>query len=179
MKVKIYPLLVLGLVVFSAELKINAQNTIPKQIYCEPTTAEILFAINPVDNWSPSIKGILVAGEFMTTGILKLPEESLLMTQLTAMVGGIPKNSSQTVYLLRESEGNKTRKKQEVNLDDIKTGRTKDIKLKTGDIVFLPRGCADGKLLTSTKRSVPFPQLIPRGVDLPIRYDNQRTGKHS
>lgn len=85
------------------------------------------------------------------------------------MVGGFYKTAQQPIYLIRQST-DKTVSKIGVDFTKIRKGEAEDVNLKKGDIVFVSRGCENGKLLPTTKPALPIPQREPRGVDAPVRF---------
>jgi len=76
--------------------------------------------------------------------------------------------------LIRQSAEDKTKIKLEIDLREIKQGRAKDVWLEKGDVVFVSRGCVDGKLLPPLK---PVYRRIPSGVDYPINIPNKRNAR--
>jgi hypothetical protein len=106
---------------------------------------------------------VLIAGEVWTGHIrgtkevLSLPQTSewLSLTQTLATIGGVLKTANHTLYLIRQSAEDKTKIKLEIDLREIKQGRAKDVWLEKGDVVFVSRGCVDGKLLTAAKAGIP------------------------
>lgn len=164
-KIKICSSLVLLLFFFSSDaVKTQAQK---QDNFCQPTIEEILFAINPVKDWNPSFDGVLIAGELKSMAILGNYEKSLSITQAIAMLGGTLRTAQQPIYLIRQST-DKKRNKIEVDLNKIKKGDAEDIKLQKGDILFVSRGCENGKLLPATKPTLPFLQPNPDLTDSPI-----------
>lgn len=161
---KIFLLSIFSLIFFGANLDIQGQNAANP---CQPTAEDILSATNPVKNWNPSFDGILAVGELKSTGNTLSAKEPLSLTQVIAMVGGILKTAQSPIYLIRQSE-NGTRNKIEIDINKIKRGQEKDINLRKGDILFVSRGCTNGKLLPATKKILPFLQLNPGLVDSPI-----------
>lgn len=162
-KLKISLLLLLFLS-SGAVIKVKAQS---KTNSCRPTVEEILFAINPVKDWNPDIDGVLAAGEFKSNTGIKIDKENpLSVSQLIAMVGGIPLAfRNQPIYLIRQPI-DKAKDGIQIDWNAIKKGQAEDIRLEKGDILFIPRGCENGKLLSPTKSI--FQEKVPKGVDAPI-----------
>lgn len=171
MKVKTSLLLILAVVLFNRAI-IYAQKDATKINVCQPSVKEILFAVNPVENWNPSFEQILVAGEFKSTGFVTIKNEPPLLTQLAAMMGEALKTARFPIYIIRKLE-DKKRIKIETDINAIKRGEEKDIKLKRGDIVFLSQGCSGGKLLPSKPMNLtPEP---PKNTDLPLPANKRIT----
>lgn len=142
---------------FNGQVEIRAQKSSVKENSCQQSAEEILSLIKSVYNFSPHPEKVLVAGEFKITNHVELPENPLTLTQVIAMFGGVLKTSNGSVYLIREFGGNNAKTKLEINLNDIKQGRVKDVFLEKGDVVFAPRVCSDGKILPPTKKPITLP----------------------
>lgn len=165
--IRICASLLLSLFFFN-EVTVKAQ-TQKQDSFCQPNIEEILYTINPVKDWNPAFDEILVGGEIRTSAIFKSPDEPLSLSKAIAMLGGLLKTAQQPIYLIRSS-ADKNRSKIDVDFNKIRKGESEDVSLKKGDIVFVSRGCANGKLLPTTKPTMPFPQREPRGVDAPIKF---------
>ena len=162
--------------------EVHAQESLTKDKSCQPSAEEILSVIKSVYNLSPLPEGVLIAGEVWTGHIrgtkevLSLPQTSewLSLTQTLATIGGVLKTANHTLYLIRQSAEDKTKIKLEIDLREIKQGRAKDVWLEKGDVVFVSRGCVDGKLLPPLK---PVYRRMPPGVDYPINIPNKRNAR--
>lgn len=172
MKIKICSLLFLGLVLLSGKISVYAQNTIPKQISCEPTAEEILSIIKSVYDYSPNSERILIVGEVRSPSFLIPSKYQVSLTQTIATVGGTLKSAGKSVYVVRLTDRNKN--KFNLNLTAIKKGEIKDFLLEKGDVVFVPRICVNGKMLSPIK----FYRNSP-GVDSPIRISDKPNSKVS
>ncbi len=159
---KVIICVLLTILVFLGRGEVYAQTSLAKENPCQPSAEEILSVIKFVYKWSPSPKKVLITGEVRTIGYLHIPEEPLSLIQVVAMIGGVLKTARGPVYLIRQSSEDKTKSKLEIDLIGIKQGREKDVILEKGDVIFVPRGCVDGKLLP------------PPGTDFPIRVPNKR-----
>lgn len=151
----------LALIVFSSKGEVRGQESLPKDNSCQPSAEEILFLVKSTYNLVPNAEGVIVAGEVYLTTNISLKEEPnlslqpykpLWTAQLVAMVGGFSKNAEHPFYLIRESSEEKTKIKQEIDLREIKAGRAKDVQVEKGDVIFVGRGCSDGRLLPTKKR---------------------------
>ncbi|MEJ7700875.1 MAG: hypothetical protein WKF71_14685 [Pyrinomonadaceae bacterium] len=98
----------------------------------------------------------------------------LSLTQTLATIGGVLKTANHPLYLIRQSAEDKTKIKLEIDLREIKQGRAKDVWLEKGDVVFVSRGCVDGKLLPPLK---PVYRRMPPGVDYPISIPNKKNAR--
>ncbi len=76
----------------------------------------------------------------------------MVLTEALALMGGVWKTSNGSVYLIRQSFEDETKSKLDVNLREIEQGRINDAVLQAGDVIFVARGCSDGKLLSPTTK---------------------------
>jgi hypothetical protein len=132
----------------------TAQTSLPKDNFCQPSAEEVLLVIESTYKWSTFSKGVLIAGEVRAIKDLRLYEDQQLMvlTEALALMGGVWKTANGSVYLIRQSSESETKFKLEVNLREIKQGRINDVVLQAGDVIFVARGCSDGKLLLPTTK---------------------------
>ena len=163
MRKLIFSVLLAAIILLGNE-EIQAQKSLPKEDYCQPSAEEILSVIKSTYNLSPTSEGVVIAGEIQTLHIREA-KEPLTLTQVIASAGGVLKTASDLVYLIRLSNEDESKSKQEIKLSDIKRGLIKDVILERGDVVFMPRGCVDGKLLPPTKS----PRVITTLTDSPIK----------
>jgi hypothetical protein len=159
------------IIIFLGKGNVQAQLYLPEANPCDVSAEEILSVIKSVYNLSPISEEVLIAGE-IRTGYLRVPKEPLSVIQAFAMVGYSLKTASFRFYLIRQTEGKAN--KLEIDLRDIKKGRAKDVILEKGDVIFVPRGYVDGKLL---QPSEPVYLRVPRGTDYPIKVPDNRISK--
>lgn len=165
MKIKIRLLLIFVVVLFSLSTNYYSQNR--KSIPCQPTADEIMRFINLPQPWDFRSEKILIVGEIKGPQILKLSKESLL-TSVIAMTGGVSKTAKQPLYLVRHSAETNAIKIINADINEIKRGNTENIILKQGDLVYVSRGCVDGKLLPPTEPINLSRQPSPSLLDAPI-----------
>jgi hypothetical protein len=137
------------IVILFSKVEVYTQTALAKEKSCQPSTEEILSLIKSAFNALPNDEKVLVAGELKAgSTYLHIPEgRPLTLNMAIAMMGGLKKEGPRLIYVIRQSANDETRNKLEFNYDNIKKGRTKDLVLEKGDVVFVPRGCSDGKLL--------------------------------
>jgi len=168
MDIKLGSILTMFLIFSFGRLEIiYAQQSSPKEICCQQSAEEILSEIDTVYDLSPASDKVLVAGEVYAPQLLA-SEKNLSLTQALAMVGGFSKFARLSVYLLRQAIDGEARTVMEIDLRQIKTGQTKDILLENGDVVFVPRRCANGKPVPLTNT----PKKVLPLVDAMIRLPN-------
>jgi len=144
-----------------------AQQSPLKETPCKQSAKEILSEIETVYNLFPVPDKILVAGEVYVSQLLT-NEKTLSLSQSLAMVGGFSRTARRSVYLLRQATNGEARTVLEIDFREIKAGRTKDLLLENGDVVFVPRRCSNGKIVPFT--DAPIKPL--RLIDAPIRFPN-------
>lgn len=165
-----------ALVVLLSKVEVSAQTSLPEQNTCQPPAEEILSVIKSVYSASPNTESVLIAGEVRAGATrLWLCERPLTLRLAIAVSGGVLKSASQPYYLIRRSAEDKTKTILEVSLSDIKRGLAKDMKLERGDVIFVSRGCLDGKLLQPTNPE--FLPDIPRWRDYPIGVPKKRVAR--
>ncbi len=143
---------------------VQAQQSSPKATPCQQLAKEILSEIDIVYDLSLASDKVLVAGEVYESQLLA-NEKQLSLTQSLAIVGGLSRNARRSVYLLRQIVDGEARTVLEIDLREIKMGRTKDLLLKNGDVVFVPRRCSNGKIVPFTDN----PDKTTGLIDTPVR----------
>lgn len=152
-------LIIIGLfaiVIFAGTGEICAQSSAPTNTPCQPSAEEVLSLIKSAFNLSPVSDAVLVAGEVPAGGQhLRVSENLITLTQGIAMAGGILKTGSGLIYVIRGSAEGEKKTKLEISYKDIKQGRTKDLIVERGEVIFVPRGCSKGKLLKPSPKQSP------------------------
>ncbi len=144
-----------------------AQQSSLKEKPCQQSAKEILSEIETVYDLSPAPDKVLVAGEVFRSQLIA-SEKPLSLTQALAIVGGFSRVARLSVYLLRQATNGEVRTVLEIDLREIKAGRTKDLLLEDGDVVFVPRRYSTGK--TVPFKDAPIKPL--RLIDAPIHFPN-------
>lgn len=144
---------------------VYAQQSSPKETLCQQSAKEILSEIETLYELFPASDKVLVAGEVYAAQLLANGKQ-LSLTQALATVGGLSRNARRSIYLLRQTADSEEQTVLEIDLREIKTGRTKDLLLENGDVVFVPRRCPNGKIVPFT--DTPIKPL--RLIDAPIRF---------
>ena len=177
MTVKNYSIkMLIGVVILLGNLvAAYSQAPAPKVNSCEPPAEEILLIVKSVYGLTPSPKNVWIAGEIQGGwGVLRLPKEQLSLHQVIAQLGGVLRTASGSIYIIRQPHESQTKSKLEVDLKEIKQGLAKDVKLKNGDLVFVARGCAGGKLLRPTTTKFMMPKAVPQTTNSPLRPTDKK-----
>lgn len=149
-----------------------AQQSLPKEKHCQQSAKEILSEIDTVYDLFPASDKVLVAGEVYAPQLLA-SKKPLSLTQALAMVGGFSRTAGRSVYLLRQATDGEGQTVLKIDFKEIKTGRTKDLLLENGDVVFVPKRCSNRKTMPFT--DAPIKPL--RLIDAPIRFPNAPFGR--
>jgi len=168
MDIKISSILTIFLILAFGRLELGyAQQSPPQETPCQQSAKEILSEIETVYDLFPASDKVLVAGEVYASQLLT-SEKPLSLSQALATVGGFSRVARRSVYLLRQNTDGEARTVLEIDFREIKTGRTNDLLLENGDVVFVPRRCSNGKTVPFT--DAPIKPL--RLVDAPIHFRN-------
>lgn len=138
---------------------ICAQQPPPKETSCQQSAKEIFSKMETLYNLSPAPDKILVVGEVYAQQFLA-NEKSLSLTQALAKVGGFSRNAGRSVYLLRLVTDGEESTVLKIGFREIKKGGAKDLLLENGDVVFVPRRCANRKTAPFTYTPIRFPKAL-------------------
>lgn len=148
---------IFALFVLITETEVYAQTFSSKKKSCQPSAQEILSLIKTVYNLPPKAESVLIAGEVHSIMELRHYQERRLTISLAlAVTGRSIRTVNQPVYVIRWSNVDQTKTLLEINIADTLKGLVKDFELEMGDVVFVSKGCSDGKLLPPTE-----PKLLP------------------
>jgi hypothetical protein len=157
-------------IAFGSCMIIQAQNSSPREHSWQQSVDKILSDLGIANGLSPAAGKALVIGEVLMPQLLVLPDDRpIFLTEAIAKIGGVLITAGHRVYLIRQNSGGKAIKR-EIDLREIKKGRTKDVILEKGDVVLVPRVGADGEILLPKKLSIPPPTII----DSPIPFPKKR-----
>lgn len=140
--------------------------------FLQPSSKELLSIIKSIYNLSPFNEGTLIVGE-IKIGCWKyrLSDNPLLLDRALVQLGWVIKPERLPFYLIRQSSDEKAKLLLEIGLRKNKQLLSSQVILEKGYVVFVPRGCVDGKLLPT---KVEFPGFQPRGNDYPIHRTKKR-----
>jgi hypothetical protein len=164
MKTGVSSFLILMAVIFGINITAYSQT----KISCDPAAKEILEGIKSAYEVLPDAEKFLIIGESRSAGFIPRPNQPVTLTQIIAMTGGMLKTAGKSIYIIRQSDSGPN--KLELDYNAIRRGETKDLLLEKGDVIFIPRTCADGKILLPTKLPQNSPLISSKGSGGTILY---------